>query len=389
LPENKQLALEAYNQGVMCWSQGRPQDALRFYTEAIRLDDKMANAYGNRGVVRAALRDFKGALEDYSRAIKYDPKNHRSYYNRAQVREKIDDIAGAIQDYTTAHTLNPHDEEVICNRGIAYRLAGNYEKALVDLAAALRLDPNDWIAFYNLGSIKTNTGQFDGAIADLTRCIELNPQMDQAFHQRALAYSFAGRVMQSKADFEHILDMNPNYRFTEEIKAQLWRLKARQDDPLIGTAASVLMRFAYEQCGPRQKYAGFLGRPAEDSRWEVLVQPMYLISSKGYEREIAGATLDLLSRPHILVRVSPAQAAQYDVTFLVEAPIAKLPIPGFMELSTDRISATLDALYRQMQIYLQQKKLIKKKNRIVFGTMPLQAKNNQVWVFQMEQPVDE
>jgi tetratricopeptide (TPR) repeat protein len=370
----------------MCWSQGHAQEALRFYTEAIRLDSKMASAYGNRGIVRAALRDYQGALEDYSRAIKFDSTNYHSYYNRAQVREKFDDVAGAIQDYTAAHMLNPRDAEVICNRGIAYRLAGNYEKALVDLAAALRLDSNDWIAYYNRGSIRTNMGQFDSAIDDLTRCIDLNPGMVEAYHQRALAYSFAGKVTQSKADFEHILAANPEYRFADEIKAQLWRLGARQDDPLVGTAASVLMRFAYEHSGLRQKYAGFLGRPAEDSRWEVLVRPMYLFSSKGYEREIAGATLDLLSRPHILIRVSPIETEQYAVTFLVQAPIPNFPVPGFVELSTDKISATPEALYRQMELYLQQKKLIKKKKRLVFGNILLQAHMNKAWVFQADHP---
>lgn len=383
---DNQPALDAYNQGVASWSQGKVQDALRFYSEAIRLDSKMANAYGNRGIVRAALRDYQGALEDYSRAIKYDSTNYHSYYNRAQVREKFNDVNGAIQDYTAAHMLNPRDAEVICNRGIAYRLAGNYERALSDLAEALKLDPNDWIVYYNRGSIKTNMGQFDGAADDLTRCIDLKPDMAEAYHQRALAYSFVGKVAQSKADFEHILAATPDYRFTEEIKAQLWRLGARQDDPLVGTAASVLTRFAYEYSGLSQKYAGFQGRPAEDARWEVLVRPMYLFGSKGYERDIACATLDLLSRPHLLIRVSPIENEQYAVTFLVQAPIPNFPVPGFVELFTDKISATPEALYRQMELYLQQKKLIKKKKRLVFGNILLQAHMNKAWVFEADQP---
>jgi hypothetical protein len=148
------------------------------------------------------------------------------------------------------------------------------------------------------------------------------------------------------------------------------------------------MRFAYEQCGLRQKYAGFLGRPAEDSRWEVLVRPMYLISGNGYEREIKGATLDLQSTPRILIRVTPVENHQYDITFLIDARIPESPVPAFIEVLTGKIAATSADLYSQLTLYVRDKKLVKKGKHLFF-TPVLVVRARQVWVFQMDQPFED
>jgi len=45
------------------------RDAIKDYNKAIELDPKYAEAYYNRGVVKAKLRDRWEAIQDYNKAI--------------------------------------------------------------------------------------------------------------------------------------------------------------------------------------------------------------------------------------------------------------------------------------------------------------------------------
>jgi tetratricopeptide (TPR) repeat protein len=47
--------------------------AIAEFNRAIELDPNFAEAIGNRGAAKGALKDFDGALADYDRAIKLMP----------------------------------------------------------------------------------------------------------------------------------------------------------------------------------------------------------------------------------------------------------------------------------------------------------------------------
>jgi tetratricopeptide (TPR) repeat protein len=391
---SQENALSFYNQGVLAAQRGDIKVALQCYDEAIRLDSTMIEALENRGALRSAVGDVNGAFEDYELGMKLDPKRDSLYYNRAQLKAKIGDAEGAIPDYSTALQLRPNNEETICNRGIAYRLMGESSKALADLELAVQLAPQDWIAYFHLGSIRQNIGQLRDAINDLTVCLQLQPKFVQALIQRALTFSLIGNVTDAKRDFEQVILINPQDISIEEIKTQIWKLETRKDDPLVGDAVSTLMRFAYEQCGNRQKNAGFMTMPVEDVRWTITVKPMYLMTAKGYERTVAGATLDLCSSPQVIIRVSTVKGDwigrnQFEITFLVRAPNPSLPVPGYVEMFTDRVDATCNALRVQLERYLTDKRLLKRGNQLVFDSDPIKINMRQVWIFQADQPAQQ
>ncbi|HEY3476415.1 MAG TPA: TIR domain-containing protein [Anaerolineales bacterium] len=54
-------------------------EAVRYYTEAIRLRADFAEAYYNRGVARRAKGDHKGADQDYRKAVQYNPAYASNY----------------------------------------------------------------------------------------------------------------------------------------------------------------------------------------------------------------------------------------------------------------------------------------------------------------------
>ncbi len=62
-----------YNAGVELQEQGRLQEAIAEYDEAIRLDPEYADAYINRGVAYFNLGQLERAIRDFDEAILLKP----------------------------------------------------------------------------------------------------------------------------------------------------------------------------------------------------------------------------------------------------------------------------------------------------------------------------
>ena len=74
-----------YNAGAELQEQGRLEEAIAEYDQAIRLDPQYVLAYFNRGVAYHGLGEFQQAVEDLDEAIRLDPDFGRDYHNRGKI----------------------------------------------------------------------------------------------------------------------------------------------------------------------------------------------------------------------------------------------------------------------------------------------------------------
>jgi tetratricopeptide (TPR) repeat protein len=102
------------------YQQGDYRGALADYNRAIKINPKNANAYYNRGLLKATkLQDDRGALTDYNRAIQLKPTYDVAYNNRGNLKaDKLKDFQGALADYNRAIKLKPRNAEAYYNRGV-------------------------------------------------------------------------------------------------------------------------------------------------------------------------------------------------------------------------------------------------------------------------------
>jgi len=101
-------AQQHYTTGVKLASQGKLEEAIAEYSEAIRLEPRLVPAYYIRGVTYAQLGQYERAVQDYDEAIRLNPQYAQAYYSRSAAYIKLGQMERATQDYREAIRLDPH-----------------------------------------------------------------------------------------------------------------------------------------------------------------------------------------------------------------------------------------------------------------------------------------
>ncbi|MBD3304420.1 protein kinase [Candidatus Woesearchaeota archaeon] len=174
LSENQKNALELVTKGLQVAESSlymkdsaqikrKLEDAIEKYSEAIKLDSKLAHAYNNRGNAFKRLGQYDAALADFDRALQENPDLAKAYNNRALVRFVQGDLQGAKKDFTETIERLPLYAQAYSNRSAVFIRLGKYEQSIVDCDEALKIKPNYALAHSNKGESLMNLGRYTEA----------------------------------------------------------------------------------------------------------------------------------------------------------------------------------------------------------------------------------
>ncbi len=121
-----------FNEGNLALKNGDFDKALRNFTEAIRINPKLAAAYFNRGLVMTQKNDYQAAIEDISEALRLDP-----------------DDANANHYLAWLLATNPDDNIRVSQRAIdlatkACKRSGWRNPKYIQTLAAANANAGDW-----------------------------------------------------------------------------------------------------------------------------------------------------------------------------------------------------------------------------------------------------
>jgi tetratricopeptide (TPR) repeat protein len=167
---------------------GKADQALTDYQEAMRVDPSNAQAYYGRGLVWEEKKNYDRAIADFSEAIRRDPKHANAYFYRAFTWRKKDDLDRALADYAEAIRLDPKDTAGYFNRASIWRIKNNPTRAVADYTEAIRYDPGYTNAYTRRGLTYESMGDRERARADFRTALSLPaPKDDNWAHETARA----------------------------------------------------------------------------------------------------------------------------------------------------------------------------------------------------------
>jgi tetratricopeptide (TPR) repeat protein len=90
---------------------GRVDEAIICYTEAIRLYPQFADAYYQRGQLFLGRGDYALAVDDFDAVLALNPHNALVYYERGVGRYLLGDYENALADFEYVLHVMPHHEQ--------------------------------------------------------------------------------------------------------------------------------------------------------------------------------------------------------------------------------------------------------------------------------------
>jgi serine/threonine protein kinase/Flp pilus assembly protein TadD len=197
LPNSFELHVE---NGSLLQSQQKFAQALAEFTEAIRLNPEMPDAWAARGECYRDINHFAKMAQDYSEAIKLAPDQQWYWHERGYAYMQLGDDQQALADHTKTIDLGDTDPEERMRRGRAYERLGEFVEAVADYSRAIQLDPKNEGAWFRRGRAHQELKQYENACADYSKAIELKPDVALFWTARADSWTTIGRTDKAAQD---------------------------------------------------------------------------------------------------------------------------------------------------------------------------------------------
>ena len=202
-------ALKLYTQGLRAWRDGKYQDAVGHYKEAIAIDPDFASAYAALGSAYStyvfrerelAAENFEAALDRLDRVGRRELNFIRSQYAGflGHQDERIRFLELHLSEY-------PDDTSAHFNLGACYRDIGQYEQCVAQYTEILRVEPRHAGALINLATCLSVMNKTGPAITAYRQAFEIQPEWEVTSnlnHEYGVSLLRAGMFADARELFE-------------------------------------------------------------------------------------------------------------------------------------------------------------------------------------------
>ena len=217
---------EVYSNRGNCYvEQENYELALKDYNKAIQLNSSVAEFYSLRGICYHKKENYVLALNDFNKAIQLNPRYANAYNNRGKYYFEQKNYELAIQDGNKAIELNPDFYELYNNRGKCYFEQEKYELALNDFNKAILLNPNYFEAYHNIGNIYAQQKNYELAFDNFNKSIQINPQYSGSYDNIGNCYTEQEKYELALINYDKAIELNPNNVLAYINRAKLFYIK--------------------------------------------------------------------------------------------------------------------------------------------------------------------
>lgn len=215
--------------------------AIANFALAIRLDEKLIDAYLARGTAFVELKAMEVAIIDYSKAVELDEdQHHRSRAFRGYAYLEINENYKAIVDFNIIINKYKDDETTLRRRGYAYFKLNKWHKASADFQACVKLCPERAVTWYYLALTCSHTHDDEKSIEYYSHAIDIakdDKLIINCYNGRAVTFYNIKKYINAINDCDVVIRRSGDVTQAWEIRGlSKYRLHerdgGRQDDPM-------------------------------------------------------------------------------------------------------------------------------------------------------------
>jgi len=242
--------------GNRAFSEKRYDEAIGFYTEAIKIDGRNHVYFSNRSAAYMGKNMYSKALEDAETCTKLNPKWGKGYFRRAvallalsrasdaevvlqdgiradptnaDLRAKLEEVKKAVEmerRFVDKEGKPLSGSQLAKAEGNDHFSNGRYEEAAACYTRALGLTTDKLersILFSNRAACHSQHQNWHKMLEDCNYALEENPKNVKAMMRRGLAYEGLEKYQLAINDMKSVLELDPNARSASAAIARLSR----------------------------------------------------------------------------------------------------------------------------------------------------------------------
>lgn len=194
--------------GYVLYVQGKMNQAVSAFENAVALDDALASAQNNLGVALLNNWQTEGAVQHLEAATELDPASPDSFFNLANAYQAAGDQEAAIKAYHRVLELEPEHKGAQEQWASLMMKKGDFIAAKDVWEGFLKADPGNVVAHRSLGIIAVLEGHPEQALLQLRQAYEAGERDAELYLYMGLAFKALEEPEKASAAFESALALS-------------------------------------------------------------------------------------------------------------------------------------------------------------------------------------
>jgi len=225
LRDNPSSAEAHYGLGSAQLNQQKLVEARQSFEHAVKLHasypDTLANAWNNLGLLDTREGRTDEAIRCFQEALRSSPDHLVALNNLGNAYRLRKEWDKARETFERSLAVSPDDPEANYGLGMVFAQADDSERAYEYLQRALKSRFAYPEALNNLGILYLRTQRRDEAVASFETCIRVAPAFDQSYLNLARVYVIEGAPEKARTILLELLKQHPNHAQAQTMLAQL------------------------------------------------------------------------------------------------------------------------------------------------------------------------
>ena len=221
-PENAEAL---YGLGSVYLNQQKIDEARDSFQRATKLHasfpDTLANSWNNLGLISAREGRTEQAIGYFDQALELSPDNVVALENLGSAYRRLKQWDDARKAFERALAVSPDDPDANYGLGMVYAQTDDPAHALEHLTRALQSRPAYPEALNNLGILYLRTQRRDEAVAKFEECIRVAPEFDQSYLNLARVYTVEGVRGKARTVLLELLKRRPGHAQARQMIEEL------------------------------------------------------------------------------------------------------------------------------------------------------------------------